>query len=658
MLLAHPSDLPWFVRPDRLPGLPRAARVGSAQPVLQIVSAPLLRPGLALIDAPDFDSVVAANRALARELLAAADLWLFVTTGRPAPTRPVAGAARRARPRGRGGHRGRPVAAGVGRPDHRPLRRDAGRTGAGPAPLFAVRESTLDGHGMVPEAEVAPVKQWLDGVAGSTNRRDELTRRTLLGALEATGPRLEALARAAEDQSAATAALAGTVRSSYATAMTDVQARVRSGAVLRGDVYAAWRELVAGGGCGRHRHRGRTPPGPPPDIEPRPASAGASRVVVAALAALVTEADLLAAQRCQRAWRAHPAGRAMLAADPTLGRPWAGFGDAAHDLVHGWQTTLRELAREVSPAEGVALLAAGASVAPPIDDITGTGSHAVALRTRCASLACAVGDRMQEEFVFRAAILVAGPPRRTGTGRRGRLGGSRSGCAASGACCWPDRLAGPPGHPPAHNLSTMDQRGYGHGAGRGVPQPVRLVREAVGAPGDAAYGGRESTRPSTTGLVGRIDALDRFRGSSRPTWAGRPRRCPRQPCQRPRLVTRARARLDLGATGYTVVALAGATGSGKSTLFNALARMDLSPPGELRPTTNEAHACVWGDGDANALLDWLQVAPSRRFRRESALDAEDEAPLRGMVLLDLPDLDSVATGHRTKRAAWSAWSTW
>ena len=74
LLLAHPEDLPWFVRPDRLPGLPRAARTGSAQPVLQIVSAPLLQPGLALIDAPDFDSVVAANRGLARELLAAAEI--------------------------------------------------------------------------------------------------------------------------------------------------------------------------------------------------------------------------------------------------------------------------------------------------------------------------------------------------------------------------------------------------------------------------------------------------------------------------------------------------------------------------------------------------------------------------------------------------------
>jgi GTP-binding protein EngB required for normal cell division len=110
-----------------------------------------------------------------------------------------------------------------------------------------------------------------------------------------------------------------------------------------------------------------------------------------------------------------------------------------------------------------------------------------------------------------------------------------------------------------------------------------------------------------------------------------------------RLSDRAGARLRLSAD-LTVVALAGATGSGKSSLFNSLARMELSATGHLRPTTAAAHACVWGDRDADQLLDWLGV--THRFRRESALDAQDEAALHGLVLLDLPDLDSVAAGHR------------
>ncbi len=113
------------------------------------------------------------------------------------------------------------------------------------------------------------------------------------------------------------------------------------------------------------------------------------------------------------------------------------------------------------------------------------------------------------------------------------------------------------------------------------------------------------------------------------------------------LADRAAARLRLSGE-HTVVALAGATGGGKSSLFNALANMELSAAGALRPTTGEAHACVWGTAGADALLDWLGVEPSRRFGRESPLDADDEASLRGLVLLDLPDMDSIATAHRVE----------
>jgi GTP-binding protein EngB required for normal cell division len=93
---------------------------------------------------------------------------------------------------------------------------------------------------------------------------------------------------------------------------------------------------------------------------------------------------------------------------------------------------------------------------------------------------------------------------------------------------------------------------------------------------------------------------------------------------------------------HTVVALAGSTGSGKSSLFNALAGMELSTVGVRRPTTGVAHACVWGPGGASELLDWLGV--TRRSGR--APDGDDQQSLRGLVLLDLPDFDSVEAGHR------------
>ena len=108
-------------------------------------------------------------------------------------------------------------------------------------------------------------------------------------------------------------------------------------------------------------------------------------------------------------------------------------------------------------------------------------------------------------------------------------------------------------------------------------------------------------------------------------------------------VGRARALLAKAGAGAalgdaTVVALAGATGSGKSTLFNALSGAEVSTPGVRRPTTGVAHATVWGEDGADGLLDWLEVPRRHRHGPDPALD--------GLVLLDLPDHDSVRLEHR------------
>jgi len=103
------------------------------------------------------------------------------------------------------------------------------------------------------------------------------------------------------------------------------------------------------------------------------------------------------------------------------------------------------------------------------------------------------------------------------------------------------------------------------------------------------------------------------------------------------LLAKAGAREALG--DATVVALAGATGSGKSTLFNALSGAEVSVPGVRRPTTGTAHASVWGQLGTDRLLDWLEVP--RRHRVPSP-----DPELDGLVLLDLPDHDSVRLEHR------------
>jgi GTP-binding protein EngB required for normal cell division len=98
--------------------------------------------------------------------------------------------------------------------------------------------------------------------------------------------------------------------------------------------------------------------------------------------------------------------------------------------------------------------------------------------------------------------------------------------------------------------------------------------------------------------------------------------------------------------GHTVVALAGATGSGKSSLFNEIAGIELAAVGVRRPTTLETEACIWGTQGTSDLMDWLHLPSRHRITRESALDAGRENDLQGLVLLDLPDFDSTTLGHR------------
>ena len=110
------------------------------------------------------------------------------------------------------------------------------------------------------------------------------------------------------------------------------------------------------------------------------------------------------------------------------------------------------------------------------------------------------------------------------------------------------------------------------------------------------------------------------------------------------LLTRAGQRLMLSSQ-HTVVSLAGGTGSGKSSLFNQLAGADFSPVGVTRPVTRAAHACVWGVSGSGSLLEWLGVPRRHRYARASAL-SKGEQSMNGLVLLDLPDHDSVM-GHAT-----------
>lgn len=170
-------------------------------------------------------------------------------------------------------------------------------------------------------------------------------------------------------------------------------------------------------------------------------------------------------------------------------------------------------------------------------------------------------------------------------------------------------------------------------AARDADEPVPVLAPAD----DDAEPQVEAYAPADGPLPTRLDALRELVGLSRA-------RLDRDTlAEAGRVLDEAAARQRLSSR-HTVIAVAGATGSGKSTLFNALAGAPISDTGLRRPTTSQPIACSWTDGAAG-LLDRLAVPGRLRRRPHSGPAAFDEA-LQGLVLVDLPDHDSAATEHR------------
>ncbi|WP_460065788.1 YfjP family GTPase [Streptomyces sp. YKOK-I1] len=171
---------------------------------------------------------------------------------------------------------------------------------------------------------------------------------------------------------------------------------------------------------------------------------------------------------------------------------------------------------------------------------------------------------------------------------------------------------------------------------------ARRVNEGVGGEQAAAAGIRPGAAPAAGPPVydgplrSRLDALRELVGLSRTRLDNRTL------AEAGHVLDEAAARRKLSGQ-HTVVALAGATGSGKSQLFNTLAGVPISETGVRRPTTAAPIACSWSDGAAS-LIDRLGIPG--RLRRRPVQSPEAEAQLRGLVLIDLPDHDSAAVQHR------------
>ncbi|MBH0024482.1 dynamin family protein [Salinibacterium sp. SWN248] len=261
-ILVHaPVDAGWFASDRVLPGLarvrgrisapgtpassagdtPEESRIGELM-LLEHESVPR---SLAIIDAPDIDSVADENRALATQLLAAADLWLFVTTANryadAVPWRLLESAAARSITVGIVLNRVPPGALDEILPD---LQSMLSERGLSDAPVFSIEEQRLDDLGMLPASAVEQPREWLSGIAGDRAERSRIAARTLSGAISELDRQVVVIADARQQQLDWLDAAHVAAAAQYDAALDAVDAATQNGALMRGEVLARWQDFV------------------------------------------------------------------------------------------------------------------------------------------------------------------------------------------------------------------------------------------------------------------------------------------------------------------------------------------------------------------------------------------------------------------------------
>ncbi|WP_258527842.1 dynamin family protein [Streptomyces sp. NBRC 110611] len=362
VLVCHPDDAPWFAGPRVLPQLTRVwvpeqddggeireavgevvgagGRGGGGEArergergevgvgTVRIETDVALPSGLALLDAPDIDSLVARNRELAAELICAADVWVLVTTAARYADAVPWHLLRTAK------EYDVTLVTVLDRVPHQIAAEISGRyaellqrAGLGHVPRFTIPElpeSAGGGSGLLPATAVAALREWLEWHAEDPVARTAAAERTAAGAIAALRSRLPALAGAAAAQHAAALRLAGRVEDAYEGAAERVRREVAAGEVLAGDARAHWRD---------HRLGGRA------DDLLEALTHGLTSLLTCA----VEEAD----ERAADAWRRDPAAAEVVRA---AAADAAGAGGRLGVIVRRWRRCLEELVEEETRA--------------------------------------------------------------------------------------------------------------------------------------------------------------------------------------------------------------------------------------------------------------------------------------------------------------------
>ena len=319
VLACHPDDMHWFAENMFLPTMPRVRQEGLARSgrdgMLVLASSEQMPRGFALLDTPDIDSVAHSHREFAYQFLDAADLWLFMTSSSRYADAPVWEILQHARERG--------AALGIVLSRVPPSHRE--ELVAHFSAMLDINGITADRRFVIPDTAIVdsmlpqevyqPIKEWLTETAVREDRRVAVLSQTMSGVLDTFKIRVPRLAAHVDAQVTLQARLRRLAESEYDAALSAFDVRTRAAGLLSGEVLARWQDCADSGDLGaalrsrRSPHRGKR----------ARKGVGNSRLAAldtalrAAIEALVVSVADRAAEQVSAAWRAEPAGAALLA---------------------------------------------------------------------------------------------------------------------------------------------------------------------------------------------------------------------------------------------------------------------------------------------------------------------------------------------------------
>lgn len=347
VLVHHPADTGWFTSGKVLPEFIRTGSSSRRANTIRQVACSTLWPGIAVLDAPDFDSIDETNREMAEQLLGAADLWLFVTSASRYADQVPWDYLRRA------AERQASVAVVLDRTSpqamtdvRRHLARMLTEHGLADVALFSVPEGTPDSEGVLPPQDVAQIVQWLRSLAADEAKRREIVMRTLEGAIVHDVESSRRLDAGFGRQGDAAERLRKDVESVYHRAHGELMTAATDGSMMRGEVLARWQDFVGSGevfrtlerkvGSWRDRFFGRS--------ASRPEQVEAA--AVSGLHLLILDRAEQAAEEAARAWDSQAAGRALLDRHPGLDRASRDVRVRAERIAREWQEAVFDLVAE------------------------------------------------------------------------------------------------------------------------------------------------------------------------------------------------------------------------------------------------------------------------------------------------------------------------